>query len=115
MLEGKLVDRFCVQGIRFRGTYVKSPSLDPMVRCRCTVQKMKFSMKDFFSKCEQFRIICSHFLHKYLTENFFVCSNDAQKDYFYNSLISFARGLKKGNLLSMAEVWEEVWLRGKEW
>ena len=34
---------------------------------------MKFSVKDFFSKCEQIRSflrICSHLLKKFLTENF---------------------------------------------
>ena len=42
-----------------------------------TAQKMKFSIKDFFSKCDQ---ICnllriwSHLLNKSLTENFIFCS-----------------------------------------
>ena len=38
-----------------------------------TAQKMKFSIKDFFSKCEQIRKklqICSHLLKKSLMENF---------------------------------------------
>ena len=38
-----------------------------------TAQKMKFSIKDFFSKCEQIRRklrICSHLLKKSLVGNF---------------------------------------------
>ena len=38
-----------------------------------TAQKMKFSIKDFFSKCDQIRRklqICSHLLKKCLIENF---------------------------------------------
>ena len=39
----------------------------------CTAQKMKLSIKDFFSKCDQIRRklgIWSHLLKKFLTENF---------------------------------------------
>ena len=42
-----------------------------------TAQKMKFSIKDFFSKCEQIRRklrICSHLLKKSLMENFIFCA-----------------------------------------
>ena len=42
-----------------------------------TAQKMKFSMKDFFSKCDQIRSflrIWSHLLKKYLMENFIFCA-----------------------------------------
>ena len=41
-----------------------------------TAQKMKFSIKDFFSKCDQIRSflrICSHLLKKSLMENFIFC------------------------------------------
>ena len=41
-----------------------------------TVHKMKFSIKDFFSKCDQVRSflrIWSHLLEKSLTENFVFC------------------------------------------
>ena len=40
-----------------------------------TVQKMKFSIKDFFSKCDQTRSflrVWSHLLKKSLVENFIV-------------------------------------------
>ena len=42
-----------------------------------TAQKMKFSMKDFFSKCHQIRIflrIWSHLLKKSLEGNFIFCA-----------------------------------------
>ena len=42
-----------------------------------TAQKMKFSIKDFFSKCDQMRRklqIWSHLLKKSLTENFIFCT-----------------------------------------
>ena len=42
-----------------------------------TTQKMKFSVKDFFSKCEQIRSklrIWSHLLKKSLMENFIFCA-----------------------------------------
>ena len=42
------------------------------------LQNMKFSIKDYFSKCDQFHSflqICSHLLKKSLVENFiFLCS-----------------------------------------
>ena len=41
-----------------------------------TAQKMKFSIKDFFSKCDQIRRklrIWSHLLKKSLMENFVFC------------------------------------------
>ena len=42
-----------------------------------TAQKMKFSIKDFFSKCDQicsFLRIWSHLLKKSLMENFIFCA-----------------------------------------
>ena len=42
-----------------------------------TAQKMKFSSKDFFSKCDQIRFflqISSHLLKKPLIENFIFCA-----------------------------------------
>ena len=42
-----------------------------------TTQKIKFSIKDFFSKCYQIRSfprIRSHLLKKYLMENFIFCA-----------------------------------------
>ena len=44
---------------------------------RTTVQKMKFSIKDFFSKCDQIRRklrIWSHLLKKFLMQNFIFCA-----------------------------------------
>ena len=43
----------------------------------CTVQKMKFSIKNFFGKCDQIRSflrIWSHLLKKSLMENFIFCA-----------------------------------------
>ena len=42
-----------------------------------TAQKMKFSIKDFFTKCDQVRRklqIWSHLLKKFLIENFIFCA-----------------------------------------
>ena len=42
-----------------------------------TAQKMKFSMKNFFSKCEQIRRklrMWSHLLKKFLMQNFIICA-----------------------------------------
>ena len=47
------------------------------VHIRYTAQKIKFSMKDFFSKCDQVRSflrIWSHLLKKSLIENFIFCA-----------------------------------------
>ena len=44
---------------------------------RYTAQKIKFSIKDFFSKCDQIRSflrIWSHLLKKSFTENFISCA-----------------------------------------
>ena len=54
-----------------------------------TAQKMKFVIKDFFSKCDQTRRklrIWSHLLRKSLMENLIFC---AQSSYFQN-ILSFA-------------------------
>ena len=43
----------------------------------CTARKMKFSIKDFFSKCGQIRSllrIWSHLLKKSLMENYIFCA-----------------------------------------
>ena len=44
-----------------------------------TAQKMKFSIQNFFSKCDQIRKklrICLHLLKKSLMENFVFCAVD---------------------------------------
>ena len=46
-----------------------------------TAQKMKFSIKDFFSKCDQIRKklgISSDLLKKSLMENFIFCAVDSK-------------------------------------
>ena len=50
-----------------------------------SAQKMKFSFKDFFSKCDQFRCflrIWSNLLKKSLMENFIFCPVSAVDDIF---------------------------------
>ena len=37
-------------------------------------QKLKFSIKDFFSKCDQILWVWSHLLKKSLKENFIFCA-----------------------------------------
>ena len=46
-------------------------SLRIISHCTLTTQKMKFSIKDFFSKCDQ---MYSHLLKKFLKENFIYCA-----------------------------------------
>ena len=48
-----------------------------------TAEKMKFSVKDFFSKCDQIRRflrIWSYLLKKSLTENFIFCAVEADEE-----------------------------------
>ena len=50
-----------------------------------TAQKLKFSIKDFFSKCDQIRNklrICSHLLKKSLMESFIFCAVCSVKKLF---------------------------------
>ena len=52
-------------------------SLENILNVAYTVQKMKFSVKDFFSKCNQIRGFLrtwSHLLKKSLIENFIYCA-----------------------------------------
>ena len=52
-----------------------------MIEKDITEQKMKFSIKDIFSKCDQIRSflrIWSHLLKKSLTENFIFCAATTQ-------------------------------------
>ena len=55
-----------------------------------TAQKMKFSIKDFFSKCDQIRsflLIWLHLLKKFFMENFIFCAV-AESWYRYHKLTS---------------------------
>ena len=61
-----------------------------------TAQKMKFSIKDFFSKCDQIRSflqIWSHLMKKFLMENFIFCAMSVfnktdDNDKFHVSLVA---------------------------
>ena len=61
---------------------LKSLNTD-QIRVICTAQKLKFSIKDFLSKCDQIRSL----LKKLSMEKFiFLCSVGAVDDYFNNCL-----------------------------
>ena len=50
---------------------------NPLTQVYVTAQKMKFSIKDFFGKCDEIRSflrIWSHLLKKSLMENFIFCA-----------------------------------------
>ena len=54
-----------------------SVATKPIVQVIFTAQKMKFSSKGFFSKCDQIRSylrIWSHLLKKSIMENFIFCA-----------------------------------------
>ena len=56
---------------------VQSLICDMVLNTNFTAQKMNFSIKDFFSKCDQIRKklrIWSHLLKKSLMENFIFCA-----------------------------------------
>ena len=55
----------------------KEAAIQSSFQKKLTAQKMKFSIKDFFSKCNQIRSflrIWSHLLEKSLMENFIFCA-----------------------------------------
>ena len=76
----KISTRSCQSSFYKKVVYNKIVrSLDYLNRCKVFViaQKMKFSIKDFFSKCDQidsFLRIWSHLLKKSSTENFIFCA-----------------------------------------
>ena len=58
-----------------------------------TAQKMKFSVNDFFSKCEQVRRnlrICSHLLKNSITENLNLLRTVSSKVFFLSSKVKLA-------------------------
>ena len=64
-----------------------------------TAQKMRFSIKDFFSKCDQIRRflwIWSHVLKKSLLENFIFCAVSWRQPTKFFLQISHENGLKHG-------------------
>ena len=59
-----------------------------IVSARHTAQKMKFSIKDFFSKCGQIRSflqICSHLLKKFLMENIIFCAVTIDSQFMFQT------------------------------
>ena len=58
-------------------TKMKNGRTSSAHECKITAQQIKFSIKDFFSKCDQIRWklwIWSHLLKKFLIENFVFCA-----------------------------------------
>ena len=49
-------------------------TINPFLVALITAQKMKFSIIDFFSKCDKIRRIWSHLLKKSLMENLIFCA-----------------------------------------
>ena len=69
-----------------------------------TAQKIKFSIKDFFSKCDQIHRklrIWSHLLKKSLTENCIFCA-------MYMYFFSFRYMFDADTLLVCKQCWEEI-------
>ena len=65
-----------------------------------TVQKMKFSIREFFSKCDQIRCklrIWSHLLKKSWTENFIFCAVIERKLLITGQTFFFRWGEKEGS------------------
>ena len=61
-------------------------------RYSAPAQKMKFSIKDFSSQCDQIRRklrIWSHSLEKSLMENFIFCAVNSYIEFILNSYIEF--------------------------
>ena len=66
-----------IKNISQRNIWDLSQVFKDMLEMNLTAQKMKFSIKDFFSKCDQIRSklrIRSHLLKKSLMENFIFCT-----------------------------------------
>ena len=73
-----------------------------------TAQKMKFSIKDFFSKCDQIRRklrIWSHLLKKYLMKNFIFCAMTVTDP---NHYCKFLSNWKKYSLLRFLRIWSHL-------
>ena len=81
-IQGRKIAQHCVQYIKIR------VFLLPVFSLIRTVQKMNFSIKDLFSKCNQIRSflrIWAHLLKKFLVENFIFC---VVKDKMMNILVT---------------------------
>ena len=71
--------------------------------CGYTAHKMKFSIKDFFIKCDQIRSflrIWSHLLKKSLMENFIFCAVHISV-----WLMQFIQNLMENWILNLTENW----------
>ena len=84
----------------FKHFYLKTSTLYDTFSLYLPIQKMKFSTKDFFSKCDQIRKklrILSHLLKKFFMENFIFCALSPIRMTFF---VSFALFLCKPTILN---------------
>ena len=66
--------------------WIESQWTSPLV-FQYTVQKIKFSIKDLFSKCDQIRRkLQSHLLKKSLMENFIFCAGIPKRSNLENQI-----------------------------
>ena len=79
------------------------------VQTHCT--KIKFSMKDFFSKCDPIRWklqIWSHLLKKYFMENFIVLRSEWKK-WIKNNLFMSINAFRKVVIAFWGRHWKILW------
>ena len=75
------------------------------------VQKMKFSVKDFFSKCEQIHRklwICSHLVKKSLSENFTFCAMTRGVSPLCSCIQSISRNMLTRKLSLLISIFSSV-------
>ena len=80
----------------------KGSSLHSAILERYTAQKMKFSIKDFFSNCDQIRRnlrIWSHLMKKSLMENFIFCAVLVVLNLLKSQPITFSKVLQNAIIL----------------
>ena len=79
---------------------------------KITAQKMKFSIKNFCSKCDQIsRFLCiwSHLLKKSLMENFIFCAADVPCDNIYINYIGSNKFFRNKRIL-LAICWKHFYI-----
>ena len=75
-LHEDLLRKYNIQSLANKYSII-SQRTSQTFRRNYTAQKMKFSIKDFFSNCDQIRTflrVWSHLLKKFLVENFILCA-----------------------------------------
>ena len=67
----------CIYRFKIPDTYFLIHTLATLLNAKYTAEQIKFSIKDFFSKCDQIRSFLwnwSHLMKKSLLENFIFCA-----------------------------------------